>query len=124
MMSSDAPNINSQRDRPESRTREAAANADQITRLLATARGQLRAVSEMVEDDRDCLSVLHQLSAVQGELDRVRREVLTAHLHDRLIDVPADQAADITDDLIAAVYGGSSPMNDPRGKRPRDHRPM
>ncbi|MEX2134493.1 MAG: metal-sensing transcriptional repressor, partial [Acidimicrobiia bacterium] len=47
---------------------------------LRSARGHLDGVINMVEDDRYCIDVLHQLSAVQGALDRVRRDILEAHL--------------------------------------------
>lgn len=84
-----------------------------IGELLATARGQLGAVGRMVEDGRDCPSILHQLSAVQGELDRVRRDLLAAHLGHCLSGIPAEQASKIVSDVLTAVYRGS-----PRPKVP------
>ncbi len=49
-------------------------------RLLKTARGQLDAVIKMVEDDRYCVDISHQLMAVEALLNNANRRVLTAHL--------------------------------------------
>ena len=80
-----------------------------VTAVLNTAFGQLRAVAEMVDENRACEWILHQLSAVQGELDRVRRDVLTTHLEHRLAETVPESSDDIVRDIITAVYGGSPP---------------
>ena len=49
-------------------------------RLLKTARGQLDAVIKMVEEDRYCADISHQLMAVEALLNSANRAVLTAHL--------------------------------------------
>lgn len=57
------------------------ADKAKITRLLKTARGQLDGLLKMVEDDRYCIDISHQLMATQAILRRVNREVLQAHLN-------------------------------------------
>ena len=78
---------------------------------LRTARGHLDGVIRMVEDDRYCIDVLHQLSAVQGALERVRREVLEAHLRGCVPEAVAEgRIEDIVDELLTAAFG-SAPHN-------------
>jgi DNA-binding FrmR family transcriptional regulator len=75
---------------------------------LRTARGHLDGVIRMVDEDRYCIDVLHQLSAVQGALDRVRREVLEAHLRGCVPEAVAEgRMDDIVDELLAAAFGSA-----------------
>lgn len=61
----------------------------------------------MVEEDRYCIDVLHQLSAVQGALDRVRRDILEAHLRGCVPEAVADgRVDDVVQELLAAAFGG------------------
>jgi DNA-binding FrmR family transcriptional regulator len=62
----------------------------------------------MVEEDRYCIDVLHQLSAVQGALDRVRREVLEAHLRGCVPEAVAEgRVDDIIEELLTATFGSA-----------------
>lgn len=56
------------------------ADKKQVSLLLKTARGQLDAVIKMVEDDRYCIDISHQLMAVEALLNNANRQVLTEHL--------------------------------------------
>ena len=56
------------------------ADKKQVGLLLKTARVQLDAVIKMVEDDRYCIDISHQLMAVEALLNNANRRVLTAHL--------------------------------------------
>lgn len=56
------------------------ADKKQVSLLLKTARGQLDTVIKMVEDDRYCIDISHQLMAVEALLNNANRRVLTAHL--------------------------------------------
>ena len=49
-------------------------------RLLKTARGQLDGIIKMVEDDRYCVDISHQVMATGAILSRANKEILTAHL--------------------------------------------
>lgn len=73
---------------------------------LRSAGGHLDGVIRMVEDDRYCIDVLHQLTAVQGALDRVRRDILEAHLRGCVPEAVAEgRVDDIVDELLAATFG-------------------
>ena len=51
-----------------------------VTKLLKTARGQLDGILKMVEDDRYCIDISTQLLATEAMLNKVNKEILTAHL--------------------------------------------
>ena len=51
-----------------------------ILRLIKTARGQLDGITRMVEDDRYCMDIAHQLMATEAILNRINRDILAAHL--------------------------------------------
>ena len=56
------------------------ADTQKVTRLLKTARGQLDGILKMVEDDRYCIDISHQLMATMAILNKANKEVLSAHL--------------------------------------------
>ena len=56
------------------------ADADKVLRLLRTARGQMDGIIKMVEEDRYCMDIAHQLMATEAVLGRANREVLSAPL--------------------------------------------
>jgi DNA-binding FrmR family transcriptional regulator len=81
------------------------AEAASVGFRLRSARGHLDAVIRMADEDRYCIDVLHQLSAVQGALGQVRREVLEAHLRGCLSQPSPDGGTDLVGELMAAAFG-------------------
>ena len=49
-------------------------------RRMARIQGQVRGITQMIEDERDCADILQQISAAQNALRSVAREVLRNHL--------------------------------------------
>jgi DNA-binding FrmR family transcriptional regulator len=47
---------------------------------LGRIEGQVRGIARMVEDDRYCIDVVTQISAVRAALERVEEEVLSDHV--------------------------------------------
>ena len=45
------------------------ADKDRVTKLLKTARGQIDGILKMVEDDRYCMDISHQLMAAEAMLN-------------------------------------------------------
>jgi DNA-binding FrmR family transcriptional regulator len=86
-------------------TRGYTATKDQLQKRLARIEGQVRGVSKMVDDDRYCIDVLTQISAIQAALDKVALGLLDEHARHCMLGAgegpkePADQA----DELMAAV---------------------
>ena len=56
------------------------ADKARTTKLLKTARGQLDGILKMVEDDRYCIDISQQLMATEAMLNKINKEILTAHL--------------------------------------------
>ncbi len=56
------------------------ADRERVTKLLKTARGQIDGILKMVEDDRYCIDISQQLMATEAMLNKVNKEILTAHL--------------------------------------------
>ena len=56
------------------------ADKAKVLRLLKTARGQIDGIIKMVEEDRYCIDISHQLMATEAVLNTTNKEVLSAHL--------------------------------------------
>lgn len=56
------------------------ADKDATARLIKTARGQLDGILRMIDEDRYCVDIVHQLMATQSILRRASREILSAHM--------------------------------------------
>jgi DNA-binding FrmR family transcriptional regulator len=64
----------------------------------------------MVEEDRYCIDVLHQLSAVEGAIAHARREILEGHLRGCVVDaVRGGGIEDVAEEVLAAVFGSGPP---------------
>lgn len=84
-------------------------NEDTLRRLRG-ARGHLDAVIRMVEADRYCIDVLHQIGAVQGALDRSRRALLDNHLRTCVADAYTAGTHDaVVTELLDALDGSGAP---------------
>ena len=69
------------------------ATKEQLNKRLARIEGQVRGVSRMVEDDRYCIDVLTQITAIQAALDKVALGLLDDHArHCLLGDGPGPTA--------------------------------
>ena len=55
------------------------ATKDQLRDRLARIEGQVRGVARMVEDERYCIDVLTQISAIRAALDKVALGLLDDH---------------------------------------------
>jgi DNA-binding FrmR family transcriptional regulator len=81
------------------------ATKDQLKDRLARIEGQVRGVARMVEEDRYCIDVLTQISAIQAALDRVALGLLDDHARHCLVGGhggPADPE-DQVQELMGAV---------------------
>ena len=70
---------------------------------LNRVEGQVRGVRRMVEEDRYCIDVLTQISAVQAALDKVALGLLDEHAHHCIVDKAAGDQHERTEELMAAV---------------------
>ena len=61
------------------------ATKDQLQARLSRIEGQVRGVARMVEEDRYCIDVLTQISAIQAALDKVALGLLDDHARHCLV---------------------------------------
>jgi DNA-binding FrmR family transcriptional regulator len=83
-------------------TRGYTAGKDALLNRLRRVEGQVRGIQGMVEDDRYCIDVLTQISAVQAALDKVALGLLDDHVHHCMTGAGADRE-DKTEELMASV---------------------
>jgi DNA-binding FrmR family transcriptional regulator len=84
-------------------TRGYSATKDQLQKRLRRIEGQVRGVQGMVEDDRYCIDVLTQISAIQAALDKVALGLLDEHARHCVMDAEAGEKGEKADELMAAV---------------------
>jgi DNA-binding FrmR family transcriptional regulator len=86
-------------------TRGYTATKDQLQKRLARIEGQVRGVSKMVDDDRYCIDVLTQISAIQAALDKVALGLLDEHARHCMLGAGAGpkEPGEQADELMAAV---------------------
>jgi len=66
---------------------------DQLLRRVNRLEGQLRGVGRMIEDDRYCLDIVTQLSAVQAAARELSLQLLEGHVSHCVADaIRADEA--------------------------------
>ena len=84
-------------------TRGYTSTKDQLQKRLKRVEGQVRGVEKMVEEDRYCIDVLTQISAIQAALDKVALGLLDDHTRHCVMGSEGEQRVDRTDEMMAAV---------------------
>jgi DNA-binding FrmR family transcriptional regulator len=78
-----------------------------LTKRLRRIEGQVRGIERMVDEDRYCVDVLTQISAVTKALESLAYEVLDDHVKHcvagALASGDSQAAAEKSDELLAAV---------------------
>ncbi len=75
---------------------------DLISRLNRIE-GQVRGVKNMVEDDRYCIDILTQVSAIQSALNSFNRLLLSSHIKTCVVEDIRKGSDDVVDELCAAI---------------------
>jgi DNA-binding FrmR family transcriptional regulator len=88
---------------PSSPSRGYSATKSQLLTRLRRIEGQVRGVQGMVEQDRYCIDVLTQISAVQAALDKVALGLLDGHAHHCVVGASEDEREAKTAELMGAV---------------------
>lgn len=81
------------------------ADKNRVTKLLKTARGQLDGILKMVEDDRYCMDISTQLMATEAILNKVNKEILTAHLKHCVSNAETQEERDQKIDELVNMLG-------------------
>lgn len=81
------------------------ADKNKVSRLLKTARGQLDGILRMVEEDRYCMDISHQLMAAVAILNKANKEILSAHLKSCVRAASTDEEKDQKVDELVDMLG-------------------
>ena len=76
---------------------------NELINLLKTARGQVDAIIEMVNDGKYCIDILVQLSAVQGIIKKSTITILENQIEKCLFDSTED-AEDRENNIKAIIF--------------------
>jgi DNA-binding FrmR family transcriptional regulator len=79
------------------------ANKDAVLRRLRRIEGQVRGVEKMVEEDRYCIDVVTQITAIESALDKVALELLEDHANHCVIGGDPAKQEERTEELMGAV---------------------
>ena len=61
---------------------------------LSRIEGHIRGIKKMVEEDRDCPELLHQIAAVKAALNKTGELILEDHIESCLIDAVRQGSTD------------------------------
>ena len=79
------------------------ANKQQILKRLRRAEGQVRGVAKMIEDDRYCIDVLTQISALQAALDKVALGLMDDHVKHCMVKGSEAERTDRAEELMQTI---------------------
>ncbi|TDB71063.1 MULTISPECIES: metal-sensitive transcriptional regulator [unclassified Micromonospora] len=89
---------------PSTPTRGYTASKEQLLARLRRVEGQVRGIERMVDEDRYCIDVLTQISAIQAALDKVALGLLDGHARHCMREGAAEGRADeMAAEMMAAV---------------------
>ncbi len=80
-----------------------AEDKDELLKRLRRLEGQVRGVQGMVADDRYCIDVLTQISAIQAALDKVAVKLLDDHARECVLGAPPGKREERTEEMMGAV---------------------
>jgi CsoR family transcriptional regulator, copper-sensing transcriptional repressor len=80
-------------------TKEKEALLNRVRRI----EGQVRGIERMVEEDRYCIDVVTQITAIQAALDKVALGLLEDHTQHCVIGADGKEQQERTDELMATV---------------------
>ena len=79
------------------------ADKDAVLKRVRRIEGQVRGIEKMVEEDRYCIDVVTQVTAVQAALDKVALKLLEDHAQHCVIGAEEADQGDRTEELMGAV---------------------
>ena len=75
---------------------------DLVTRLNRVE-GQIRGIRNMVEEERYCVEILNQVSAVQAALNGFSKELLASHIHSCVVEDIQAGKIEVVDELCETI---------------------
>ena len=74
-----------------------------MIRRLKLIEGPARGIEKMVEENRYCIDILIQVSAIQCALNAFNKELLARHIRSYVVDDIRNGKDEVVDELVAAV---------------------
>jgi DNA-binding FrmR family transcriptional regulator len=79
-------------------------NKEKVKNRLRRIGGQIGGIERMVDEERYCIDILTQISAVQAAIDNVALALLDEHTRHCVVGAETPEArAEKTDEMMAAV---------------------
>jgi DNA-binding FrmR family transcriptional regulator len=75
----------------------------QLQRRLSRIEGQVRGVERMVEDERYCIDVLTQISAIRAALDKVALNLVDDHARKCILEARGKERDQKVGELMGAL---------------------
>lgn len=80
-----------------------AADKGKLLSRLARVEGQIRGVARMVEDDRYCVDILTQISAINSSMQSIGLLLLQDHIRGCVVGAVEDEQEEKLDELNEAI---------------------
>lgn len=80
------------------------ADKDKTVKLIKTARGQLDGVLKMIEEDRYCVDISHQLLAISAIIKKTNKMVIKSHLEGCVKEALEDGNEKRKEEILNEVY--------------------
>lgn len=77
---------------------------DQLTNRLKRIEGQVRGVQKMVEEDRYCVDILTQISAINAAMKKVSLQLLEDHTKHCVADAIKDGEGEASIEELMTVF--------------------
>ena len=74
-----------------------------IKTRLKTIEGQVRGISQMIDDDRYCNDILIQISAINNSLKSLAQEILKIHMSTCIVDDIKKDRLEVIDEVMDLI---------------------
>jgi DNA-binding FrmR family transcriptional regulator len=78
---------------------------DQLIARLRRIEGQVRGVQRMIDEDRYCIDVVTQISAIEGALEKVALGLLDSHTRHCVLGPESEELRDERTEELVAAFG-------------------
>ena len=75
----------------------------QALRRIKIIAGQVQALEKQIEDDRYCIDILTQVSAIQSALNSFNKELLGQHIKSCVVHDIREGKDEVVDELVCAL---------------------
>jgi DNA-binding FrmR family transcriptional regulator len=81
------------------------ASKEQLIARLRRIEGQVRGVQRMIDEDRYCIDVVTQISAIEGALEKVALGLLDGHTRHCVLGPESEELRDERTEELVAAFG-------------------